>query len=114
MAARHIEYTEQLESQLQPFIDECERRGYPITDVHIIEAIPGVHNSLALEYVADWIIDKDKNMDDFIANNLIESILRETTPKEVHQYIYGFIPDLSEEVAKRWKAELRAKYGQSS
>jgi hypothetical protein len=114
MVTRKLEITEQMESQLQPFIDECERRGYPISEVRIVEPIPGVHKSFILECVADWIVDKEKGMNDITASELIEKILRETTPKEVHQDICGVLPDLSSEVAKKWKAELRAKYGQSS
>ncbi|MDR1963822.1 MAG: hypothetical protein LBQ50_08585 [Planctomycetaceae bacterium] len=114
MVTRKLEITEQIEAQLQPFIEECERRGYPITDVRVIESIPGVHNSFVLEFIADWLIDKDKGMDDFAAIRLFRNILRETTPKEVHQFIYGIVPDLSPDVATKWKAELRAKYGQST
>jgi hypothetical protein len=112
MATRELEITEQMEAQMKPFIDECERRGYPVTDVRIIESIPGVHNSFVLEFIADWLIDKDKGMDDFTAHCLFRNILHETTPKEVNQFIYAIVPDLSPEVAKKWKAEIRAKYGQ--
>jgi hypothetical protein len=114
MVIKQLDITGQMESQLQPFIDECERRGYPVTDVHLRESIPGVYNSFVLDLTADWIIDEDKGMDDFAATRLFRGILRETTPEEVHQLIHAIIPDLSEEVAEKWKAELRVKYGQSN
>jgi hypothetical protein len=113
MVIRQVDITGQMESQLQPFIDECERRGYPVTDVQLRESIPGVYNSFVLDLTADWIIDEDK-IDPIAITPLFRSILRETTPKEVHQLIHAIIPDLSEEVAEKWKTEFRAKYGQSN
>ncbi|MDR0703555.1 MAG: hypothetical protein LBF88_01055 [Planctomycetaceae bacterium] len=113
MVIRQVDITGQMELQLQPFIDECERRGYPVTDVQLRESIPGVYNSFVLDLTADWIIDEDK-INPLAINPLLRSILRETTPKEVHRLIHAIIPDLSEEAAKKWKVEYRAKYGQSN
>jgi hypothetical protein len=103
MAAHKLEptITEQLESQLQPFIDECERRGYPITDVQLVESIPGVYNSFALEFIADWA----KDMGRIEAMHIIRTVLHETTPEDVHQFIYGIVPDFSPRILEQIRAE---------
>ncbi|MDR3182519.1 MAG: hypothetical protein LBT89_06305 [Planctomycetaceae bacterium] len=101
MAKRKIEpyITERLESQLQPFIDECERRGYPIRDVEVIESIPGVHNSFGLAFDADW----DVGMDPGERITLMRDILRETTPQEVHQHMHAFLANPSQEVMAQFR-----------
>ncbi|MDR3108728.1 MAG: hypothetical protein LBU65_03440 [Planctomycetaceae bacterium] len=86
--------TEQLENQLKPFVTECERRGYPISNLCVHESIPGVYNSFYLTMIADWV--RDTGRVDAIL--LLFGILRESTPQDVNQFIHGVVTDYSQDM----------------
>jgi hypothetical protein len=101
----------QIQAQLPPFIDECARRGYPVTDVQI-RKLTGVYNSFALDVTVDWMDedeDEDGEMDKFAVIRLLRGILRETTPAEIHLIIHLITPHPFKESCSKMKGKTSRK-----
>jgi hypothetical protein len=91
--ASTISIREQLENELskklEPFVEECHRRGYPVKNLRVLESVPGVHNSFFIKVEVNW----SKTWIDAIRT--LFPILHESTPEEVHNVIWGIVPELS-------------------
>ncbi|MDR1962422.1 MAG: hypothetical protein LBQ50_01425 [Planctomycetaceae bacterium] len=99
MDTQELEMTEILRQKLEPFAEECARRGYPLINLRVCESPPGDPARFAIRFRADWTEDRVSAMD------IIRPILRETTPAEVHRKILSIIPELSPEVIQKHHEE---------
>lgn len=76
----------QLKELLQPFSNQCEEKGKPLTDMCIEEAFPGDSStSYIVQVKADWV-DNTSCSD---AIDFLFEILWETTDEETRKRIFS-------------------------
>lgn len=97
-----MERMRELLSNLQPFFAECEKKGYPIKKVRIMEMYPGdITTSFFVNVLTEWAGDRgflDVAM-------ILEEILADTLPKDKYDTFSGFIVAESEERFKKYARE---------
>lgn len=80
---------EELARNFQPFLEECEKRGYPIKKIRFREMWPGdVEPNIDADVWAEWAPEKGWGY--ARTAGFLEDILNETVPKEQQDGFQGF------------------------
>jgi hypothetical protein len=103
MDMQQLDQAEYLCQQLTPFVEECERRGYPVKNLRVRETFPGDHKTFCAEVDTDWADDSLK------ARHLLRPILKETTPEEIHNYIRSLDVGLAPAVKQKNREDALAR-----
>ncbi len=77
----------ELTNKLQPFIAACEKQGYPLKDLCLEEAYPGVaSSSFIVKVVALWVDDLGSCSE---ALDILLAILWETVNEQTRRHIFA-------------------------
>lgn len=77
----------ELINKLQPFITACKESGYPLSDLCLEEAYPGVvSSSFIVKVVAKWVDTLDSCSD---ALDILLNILWATTEEATRQCVFA-------------------------
>lgn len=92
----------ELLANFQPFLKECEKRGYPVKKIRIRETYPGdVSTSFIADVLTEWAGDRG-----YVAVAMIlQEILADSLPAEKYETFSGFIISESEERFRKYAKE---------
>ena len=77
----------ELAKQLLPFLSACKRAGYPLQEVRLEEAFPGVAStSFDVKIWAEWLAELGSSSK---ALDILIDILWETVEPETRRYIFA-------------------------
>lgn len=80
---------EDLARNFQPFLVECEKRGYPIKKMRMREFWPGdTEPRIFVDVWTEWVAEKDWGYTK--TSCFLEDILNDTVPKEQQDGFCGF------------------------
>ncbi len=77
----------ELTKKLQPFLQECKSRGYPLRDLCLEEAYPGVvSTSFIVQVVAEWVDELGSCSQ---ALDILTAILWDTVDEQTRRHIFA-------------------------
>lgn len=80
---------EELLKNFQPFLTECEKRGYPVKKIRFSELFPGdIEPNIAVDLWTEWAPEKGWGYAQ--TAEFMQGILNETVPKEQQKGFCGF------------------------